>query len=385
MLAVAPVLWSLPWVLPPLVALVRARNSRWLDDISSDVRADAPLVSVIIPARNERRNIERCVRSILASTYTRLEVIVVDDHSTDGTGELARAIAGNDSRLRVINAPDLPSGWFGKQWACTTAAKAARGEILVFTDADTRHAPDLLPRVINAMHSRNADLLTLAGDQEMHTFWERVIQPQMFALISIRYGGTEHVSHARKPADVIANGQFIAVRRSVYDAVGGHALVHDRVDDDLSMAQEFVRAGHRIVLLLAIGRFSTRMYTSLREIVGGWRKNIYAGGRRTAVGGAVGRALYPFALLGLPLIGLAPPVALMLALLGVLSSSWLAWSTIVVVTTLGFFCAIYYFMSTPVRYALLYPLGLAMVFYIAVGAVKRGRRVEWKSRQYESA
>ena len=139
------------------------------------------------------------------------------------------------------------------------------------------------------MHERRADLLSVAGHQEMHSFWERVIQPQMFALIAIRYGGTEHVSNAKRPEDAIANGQFIAVSRDAYDAIGGHALVRDRVAEDLSMAQEFVRAGRRVVVLLARQQLSTHMYASLREIVGGWRKNIYAGGRHATLGGAVGR------------------------------------------------------------------------------------------------
>src|SRR4051812_19060219 len=148
---VAPILWSLPWLAPPLVAVVRSRNSRWLDDVSAAVSANAPLVSVIIPARNERRNIERCVRSVLSTTYASIEVLVVDDHSIDGTGDIAREIASGDQRVRVISAPDLPEGWFGKQWACTAGARAARGSLLLFTDADTNHAPDLLPRAVNAM------------------------------------------------------------------------------------------------------------------------------------------------------------------------------------------------------------------------------------------
>jgi glycosyltransferase involved in cell wall biosynthesis len=339
----------------------------------------------VIPARNESRNIERCVRSVLSTRYPSIEVIVVDDHSTDDTATLARAIAAGDSRLRVIGAPPLPPGWFGKQFACATGAEAARGEILVFTDADTQHAPDLLPRVVNAMRDRRADLLSVAGHQEMHTFWERVIQPQLFALIAIRYGGTEHMSNAKRPEDAIANGQFIAVVRAAYDAIGGHALVRDRVAEDMSMAQEFVRAGRRVAVLLARAQFSTRMYASLREIVGGWRKNIYAGGRHATLGGAVGRWLYPAVLIGVPVIGLVPPIVLVLAALGALSTAWLVWSSIAVAAALGFWLAIYTFMNAPVRYAVLYPLGLAMLLYIAVGAVARGRQVEWKERQYDSA
>lgn len=384
MSALAPVLWSLPWVLPPVIALIRARNSRWLDDVSATVPESAPLVSVIIPARNERRNIERCVRSVLASTYRQLDVIVVDDHSTDGTGDIVREIAASDSRLRVISAPDLPAGWFGKQWACWTGVQASHGSLLLFTDADTKHGDDLLARSVNAMRDDRADMLTIAGHQEMHSFWERVIQPQLFAMLSIRFGGTEHVSHAKRVEDVIANGQFILVRRDAYDAIGGHESVRDQVAEDLMMAQELFLAGRRRLMMIAIRQFSTHMYASLPELIKGWRKNIYAGGRNAVLGGSLGRALFPLLLLAVPLIGLAPVVVLPLAIAGVLSTAWLTWAVITSVVALVFWLAIYRFTGEPIAYALLFPLGLVMLFYIALGAVWRGQRVEWKERQYVS-
>lgn len=380
----APILWSLPFVVPPFGALLRALNSRSLGETSDTVDDSAPFVSVVIPARNERRNIERCVRSVLATRYPNVEVIVVDDHSTDGTGELARAVAAGDARLRVLEAPPLEPGWFGKQWACAAGAHVARGTLLLFTDADTRHAPDLLPRAVNALRERSADLLTVAGRQEMHSFWERVIQPQMFGLLSLRYGGTEHVNNSRRPSNVIANGQFILVRRDAYDAMHGHALVRDRVAEDLALAQEWVRAGHRIALVLGLAQLSTHMYASLAEIIGGWRKNIYAGGRHAALGGAFGRAIFPVMLLAAPLAGLAAPVALVFALTGVLSHGWLIWSAIVVASSLLFWGAIYAYMKEPIGYALVYPLGYLMLGYIAAGAIARGQRVEWKQRTYES-
>ncbi|HMA24295.1 MAG TPA: glycosyltransferase [Gemmatimonadaceae bacterium] len=382
MSATAPLLWTLPWILPPVAALVRSSKSRSLDDVAADAPRPAPLVSVIVPARNEQRNIERCVQSVLATQYPSLEVIVVNDHSTDETGAIARAIATDDPRLVVIDAPDLPDGWFGKQWACATGARVARGELLLFTDADTRHAPDLLPRATNALRDRDASLLSIAGHQEMHSFWERIVQPQMFALLSIRYGGTEQVSNARRAEDVIANGQFILVRRDAYDAVGGHAAVRDRVAEDLALGQEFFRAGRRIVLMLALHQFSTHMYASLREVIEGWRKNIYAGGRHAAIGGRIGRRVYPAMLLAIPMFGLVPPVALLLAATGALSAGWLLWSASVVGVSVLFWAAIYRFMGQSVSYALLYPLGLATLLYIAVGAVRRGHRVEWKDRTY---
>jgi chlorobactene glucosyltransferase len=382
---VAALLGTLPWTLPPIVAVARSAGSRSLDELSRDVPHDAPFVSIVVPARNERRNIERCARSILGSEYPRFELIVVDDHSTDGTGDIARAIAAEDTRLRVIEAPPLPTGWFGKQWACWSGARASRGDLLLFTDADTWHAPDLLPRAVNALRERGAELLTIGGHQEMHSFWERVIQPQMFGLLALRYGGTEQVSNARRAEDAIANGQFILVRRSTYESMGGHELVRDRVAEDLSMAQEWVRAGHRIALLLGVHQFSTHMYASLAELIRGWRKNIYAGGRTAAMGGRVGRALFPFVLLAVPIIGWLPLIGLVLSAVGVLGTPWLIWSGVSVAASLAFWAGIYHFMGEPPFYAVLYPLGLVMVGYIAAGSIARGQRVEWKNREYLSS
>lgn len=380
----APLLWTLPWIVPPIVAFVRGLNSRSLDEYPAEAPPGSPLVSIIIPARNERRNIERCVRSVLSTAYPSVEVIVVDDRSDDGTGDAARTIAREDDRLRVVEAPELPAGWFGKQWACATGARTARGELLLFTDADTWHAPDLLPRAVNALQARNADLLTVAGRQEMRSFWERVVQPQLFALLWSRYGGTEHVSSTRRPADAIANGQFILLRREAYRAMGGHERVRDRVAEDLSMAQEYVRAGRRIALLFGEYQLSTRMYASLRELIAGWRKNIYAGGRSATPGGSIGRALYPLVLLGIPLFGLAPVAALLLAISGLLSASWLVWAAVVVAFTVVAWSVVYRVMRESPVYALAYPLGLAVLLLIVGGAIVRGQRVEWKARSYVS-
>jgi chlorobactene glucosyltransferase len=378
----SPLLWSLPWVIGPAAAIARSLNSRSLSEYPADVAAPTPLLSVIVPARNERRNIERCVRSILSTSYPDIEVIVVDDHSTDGTGDAARAIADGDRRVSVIESPPLPGGWFGKQWACASGAAVAHGDLLLFADADTRHSPDLLPRAVNAMRELNADLFTVAGHQEMHSFWERIVQPQIFGLIALRYGGTEHVSNATRAVDVIANGQFMLMRRDVYAAMGGHDRVRGSAAEDLSMAQEYFRAGRRVTLMLGIDQLSTHMYASLAEVVAGWRKNVYAAGRDSAPGGRVGRALYPALLIGIPLVGLSPPAAFLAAALGVLSAPWLLWSGIAVAAALVYWGVIYFVMREPVAYASLYPLGLLVFLYIAIGAIVRGERVAWKGREY---
>jgi chlorobactene glucosyltransferase len=365
--------------------MFRARHSLSLDDVSDAPPSDAPRVSIVIPARNESRNIERCARSVLGAAYPNFEVIVVDDHSTDRTGDIARRIAREDARLRVIEAPPLPDGWFGKQWACAAGARESTGDLLLFTDADTKHRADLLPRAVNAMRARGAELFSVAGNQEMHSFWERIIQPQMFALLSIRYGGSEHVSNAKRPADAIANGQFILVRRDSYDAIGGHAAVRDRVAEDMAMAQTFVAGRRRIALFVANDQLSTHMYASLSELIAGWGKNIYAGGRMAALGGAIGRASYPFFLLATPALGLLPPIVLLAGLCGIATSPWIVWAAIAITVSILFWAALYRYMGESIGYALLYPLGFAMLLVIALRGVLRGRRVEWKQRSYLSS
>ena len=382
---VASILASLPWVLLPFIAIARAHRSRTLDEESNVAPDPAPLVSVVIPARNEERNVERCLRSITATTYPAVEIIVVNDHSTDGTGDIARAIAAHDGRVRVIDNPDLPADWFGKQWACATGASHARGSLICFTDADTMHAPDLLTRSVNAMLSRNADLLSIAGTQEMRSFWERVLQPQVFYVLTLRYGGTEHVSHARRAEDVIANGQCLFVRRTTYEALGGHAAVRNTVAEDLAMAQLFYRGGKPLAVVLGPHQLSTHMYASLGELVRGWGKNVYAGGRRAMIGGRLGRLLFPFVLLTPSILGLAPAVALALALAGVLGPGWMTWSAISVGASVFWWIVIYSYIGQPRRYAFVYPLGGLLLLYISLGAILRGDRVAWKGRTYQSS
>ena len=376
-------LWSLPWIIPPLVTWFRLRNSRSLDEVSDVPLANAPLVSVILPARNEAHNVARCVSSILATTYPNLELIVVDDSSTDGTAQIAREAAAGDARVRVVTCPPLPEGWFGKQWACATGAKIARGSVLQFTDADTIHAPDLVPRSINAMRERRAQLFSVAGRQEFGGFWERVIQPQIFTILSMRYGGTESITQATRVSNKIANGQCIFVTHDSYNSIGGHSSVRTSVAEDLMLAQKFFAARKRVVLILGVNQLSTRMYSSLREIVRGWRKNVFAGGLDSVPFGRMGRTFFPLVLLLPPLMELLPPLALGLAAAGLpASSTLLLWAAISCAATLLWWIAVYVTVGENPLYALAYPLGALVLLYIFVTAVLRGRRVSWKGRTY---
>jgi chlorobactene glucosyltransferase len=378
-------LWSLPWIIPPLVTYFRLRHSRSLDNESDIPLENPPLVSVIVPARNEAQNIARCVSSILSATYPNLELIIVDDSSTDGTAQIARDAAEGDPRARVITCPPLPEGWFGKQWACTAGANAARGSVLQFTDADTVHGPDLVTRSTNAMRRARAQLFSVAGRQELGGFWEKVIQPQVFTILSMRYGGTESVTEATSVKHKIANGQCIFVTHDSYDSIGGHGSVRTSAAEDLMLAQKFFAARKRVVLMLGVNQLSTRMYASLREIVSGWRKNVFAAGLDSVPFGRVGRTMFPLFLLLPPLLELLPPLALTLAAFGLAAGdTLLLWAAISSAATLIWWIVVYVRIGENPLYALAYPLGALVLLYIFVSAVIRGRRVTWKGRTYIS-
>jgi len=379
-----PFLASLPWIIPQIVTYFRLRNSRSLDDESDAPPINEPLVTVIVPARNEAPNIARCVSSILASTYPRLELVVVDDGSADGTAEIARKAAAGDSRARVVMNSPLPEGWFGKQWACTTGAREARGEVLLFTDADTYHGSDLVTRSVNAMRRTGADMFSVAGKQEMGGFWERVIQPQMFSILSMRYGGTESVNNSRHASGKIANGQCIFFKRSSYDEIGGHASVRTLVAEDMMLAQTVFARGRKVVLMLGVNQLSTRMYTSLQGLIDGWRKNVFAAGLDSVPFGAVGRVLFPLALLVPPVMQLLPLVVLVLGALGMVSGGLVVWATTATIATLVWWIVVYAQLGESVAYAFAYPLGALVLLYIFTTAIIRGRRVSWKGRTYIS-
>jgi chlorobactene glucosyltransferase len=382
------VAWALvataPWVLLPPLAMLRVTRSRSLADAEQDLPVEPPRVSVIVPARNEARNIGRCVRSILDTTYPNIELILVDDQSTDGTSNVARSVAPHDRRLTVLANPDLPNGWFGKQWACATGARAATGELLVFTDADTEHGPDLLSRAVSTFLRERIDLLSVAGQQEMRSFWERLLQPQIFWMLLARYGGTESVNNARRAEDVIASGQFLLMSREAYDTIGGHESVRDKVAEDLALAQRLFRAGRRVRLIRGEEQLSTHMYASLSELMQGWGKNVFAGGIDAVPGGAIGRALFPLLLPLMPLMSLVPIVVLLLAATGIVGGSWLLWAMICTAAQVLWWALIYRGFQQPMWYSLLHPVGAGVVLYILIRAIARGRRVGWKGREYVS-
>ncbi|MFI5311159.1 MAG: glycosyltransferase [Gemmatimonadales bacterium] len=378
------VLAALPWVLLPAAVLWQLHGTRSLDESSAVPFADPPLVSIVIPARDEARNIEACMRSVLSSSWPAIELIVVDDQSTDRTGEIARGVAAADAPVRVIENPVLPAGWFGKQWACHNGARAARGTFLLFTDADTRHGPELLTRSMHAMRARGADLLSVGGSQVMVTFWERLLQPHIFALLIARYGNTERVSRSTNPYSKIANGQFMLMRRDAYERTGGHEAVRSHVAEDLRMAQEWCRLGFSVQLVEGLDHMSTRMYHGFGEIARGWGKNLFAAGRDTISLGRAGRAALRIAFPLPALWEIVPAAVAVAALFGAVSPAAGAWGAIAYAASALYWVVLHHLMRAPLPYALLHPLASLAIFGIFTRAAWKGGKVEWKGREYIS-
>jgi chlorobactene glucosyltransferase len=378
-MALADLLPALPW-LAPLAGLIRLGDpGPSLSDVSP---AEGTPVSVIIPARNEALTIETAVGSVLASTYRPFELIVVDDRSTDGTAAILERVAANQPRLRLLRGAPLPQGWYGKPWACFQGAQAATGRLLLFTDADTRHEPELLGRAVGALEREAADLVTVAPRQRCVTFWERVVMPQVLLLIGLRYT-PRRVNRGRRARDVLANGQFILTTREAYEAIGTHAAVRHEVAEDLALAQTYLRHGRRIHFAHADRLMETRMYHGLPALIEGWSKNIYLGGRRSYPDEPLLRALVPWLLALMLLFWLVPPLALGMVLMSALPTSLAAAALSACVLSAIFWMLLCAGMRIPPIYGMAYPIGAAMTLYIVLRSTWRGaRRVEWRGRVY---
>jgi glycosyltransferase involved in cell wall biosynthesis len=227
-----------------------------------------PEVSIVVPARNEEGSLGACLESLTGQTGVAFEIIVVDDGSTDRTREIAQRFAG----VRVISPEPLPNGWTGKNNAMLAGAKEARAPWLLFTDADTVHMPGSLVRAWDEAKKEGADLLSYSPEQVVVTFSERAVMPVVFAELAVQYPPEK----VRDPGSgiVAANGQYILVRRTAYDAVGGHTAVATEILEDVALARLFRDDGHRVYFRYGGDAVRTRMYRNWKQLREGWTKNL---------------------------------------------------------------------------------------------------------------
>jgi chlorobactene glucosyltransferase len=331
-----------------------------------------PPVSVLVPARDEAANIRACVESLLAQDYPAFEVLVLDDASSDGTGEIVRGLAAGDARLRLLSGRPLPAGWLGKHWACHQLAEAAAGALWLFTDADTIHHPPSLRAAVAALHALDADLVTALPRQVMRSWGERLIVSllpwSLFCFYPLALA-----QRVRWPALVMGIGQFMLFRREAYERIGGHAAVRTHVADDIALAQRLVTHGGRWRLLDGTAHVTCRMYSGFAPAFQGFSKNLYA-----AFGYAAPAFLAIWSWLGL--VFLAPFILLALWAWGLPASPGPSLAAIGLAMTLWVLCV--WRLSLPRSLVFIYPVSLALALIIAARSfiLTRTGRAQWKER-----
>lgn len=241
----------------------------------------SPFISVCVPARSEERGVGTCLRSLLAQNYPHFEVIAIDDNSTDATGAIISALAAEDPRLTAIRGAPLPEGWLGKPYALHQAWQKAKGDYILFTDADPVFLPHALSSAMYVMQTKDVDALTLMPGAEFSSFWERAVQPVIFGFIGAltRF---KKVNRRDNPS-AMGVGAFMMFKREVYERLGGHERVRREIIEDVALAHYVKKEGFK--LLVADGKeiYSIRMYHSLREIWEGWRKNMFVAMRQSVL------------------------------------------------------------------------------------------------------
>lgn len=256
-----------------------------LPETTESLPEHPPLVSIIIPARNEADNIEECVKSILAQDYPHFEIIVVDDRSEDNTNEILQRITGTDSRLQVITGKELPADWMGKAHAIHQGYQVAKGDWVLFTDADTNHAPTLLSKVMATVLPSQASLATAVGKQTEGSFGTWLSSLAVFAyifMISDRKGFSDP-----KSKQSLVNGQYLLISREAYEALGTHKALKDYSSTDVSLGYHAKLHGYLPMVIRAGEELQTRMYGNFIEAFKGWSRSL-VNGIWTALGPKLG-------------------------------------------------------------------------------------------------
>ena len=332
-------------------------------------------VSAIVPARDEEAVIGACLES-LAQQSEILEVLVVDDQSTDRTAAIVQQSMRDHTKIRLLQTHGLPPGWVGKNYAVSLGAQHAQGEWLLFTDADAVHAPDSAARALAIAAQESAALVSFSPEQIMETWYEKALIPYIYCRLGSRFSYDDVNNPYNKSA--AANGQFLMIRRDVYESIGGHASVASEVLEDVALAKRVKNSGQRIWFGSGQGIVRTRMYRSFASLWEGWKKNLYPlmGGTPEAIGREYLRTIGPV---------LATYIAAVTT--GALFGKWLtaldmflAGATATAVAYDGELRS-NHFSHSLVRYEIPARLLFARLLWASYGSYRRGK-LKWKGREY---
>jgi glycosyltransferase involved in cell wall biosynthesis len=248
-------------------------NAHFLSLNGTAARASAPAtVTAIVPARNEEAVIAASIESLACQAEIG-EILVVDDQSTDGTANLVRVLMNKIPRLRLLESDELPGGWVGKNHALWIGAQQAKGKWLLFTDADAEHKPNSAAKALEIARENDAALVSFSPEQITGNWYEKALIPFIYLRLS-KHFSYENVNDPNSRA-AAANGQFLMIRRDVYDAIGGHVSVAGEILEDVALATKVKSAGNRIWFGSGKGVVRVRMYRSFDAMWEGWKKNLY--------------------------------------------------------------------------------------------------------------
>ncbi len=349
--------------------------------------ATCPLVSILVPARNEADHIEECVRSLIGQSYERLEVLVLDDKSTDETSDIVQHIIDElppeqKSRLHLLHGETLPDGWIGKNFACYQLAQVAQGDYLLFTDADSVHAPQAVNTVLQGMHDLGVQFLTGHPRYMLNGIAERLAIPllyfKIFTLLPLLL-----VRHRPEPILAVANGPLLCFQRSVYEEIGGHKAVKTSILEDNSLARNVKAAGYRMAYVDGQDLVSCYMYNSFAELWAGFSRTFFAFYNYSLL------AASAIIILDLTLF-VAPPLLALVSLFVPLASAAVLFSlgsyalAVVMRMLLALVCARYQRVSLIVL-SLLHPLSMLLECLLLLNSIRwhyRKMGTMWKSRYY---
>ncbi len=345
---------------------------------------EGPLVSVVIPARNEEGNLGALLATVLRQTYRTIEVLIVDDESTDATSQIAGDFAERDDRVRLLQAGELPAGWTGKNHACSRGASAAAGEYLLFLDCDVRLADQgAIGGMVDYAVREQVDLYSVIPRQHLSAFAERLLGPAVYSVMGFAFLPLDRVNNPQSPK-AAAVGQCMFFRRSAYDQLGGHERLKDHIVEDIDFARLVKSEGKVLALHYGAGDITVRMYTGLAEMWEGWGKNLY----RAAAGGPM-RLLHIELLLFLAY--LAPLLTVVYSAVRIASepnpAGWVMLALAGAVLVRGHLLRMrkYKAMGWPVRYEPGHEIGAVFALFLLVVSAFKDRRsgaVSWKGRTY---
>jgi chlorobactene glucosyltransferase len=338
-----------------------------------------PLVSIMVPARNEAENIKMCVKSLLKQDYANIEILILDDNSTDDTSLIVKRIAEKDSRVKLITGKPLKDGWIGKSYACHQLAKHARGRYFLFTDADTLHFKNAVSSTIGCLIKNKLDALSAIPKQIMVGIHERLVVTWVhFGILSLL--PLILIKKSKYPLFCTANGQCMLFKREVYRKIGGHKSIKTKILEDIHISKQVKRHGYRFMLFDGSKNIYCRMYRNFRGLIKGFSKFMFAAFDFKVFNIAV-------AILFISVIFLFPFIFLPL---GILLFNWpypivnLIIIQIFVVLTMRIILAIR--LNNRILDTFLHPVSMLYIILLCINSVlqtKFGEGAYWKGRGYD--